>query len=243
MSRQRAAIRILCWTAGAALALGACKTPAPVGPVEQSRVDEILRAAATEGELSLLLDAPPQRCIDAPPTSRLCQWVLVRRHNVYEPLSDAIGSDDRLAVLCELPRDGSLRAPRSCTVHPRRSNRHAFDSGPAGPPARSGTGAPAPDELPAVSSPSPGLLASQAIASGRTLVELSRLLGEAPAFCADGADPEEQQCVWHLASQAYGHGTVAASIGAPKRARVRLTCVLPRDGSDRGADSCIAALQ
>lgn len=217
---------------GAALVLGACRAPAVVGAAQQARVDEVLHGADTEGAISLYLGTAPKTCVGASATTRLCEWILVNRRRAYAPLSDAIGSSDRIGVLCELPKDESPRAPGSCTAHPRRSNRYAStwespeEREPAG-------GTPAP-----VSAAPPFALAGQEIERARTLVELSRLMGTAPLACAPTARAGQQRCVWQLSNTTYGHGTVAAWMQAPKRKQLELRCVLPTDGGPRSFESC-----
>ncbi len=215
---------------GAALSFAACRTPAVVGPAQQGRVDDVLRGADTEGDMTIYLGTAPRVCLDASATTRLCEWIVGNRRRAYAPLARAIGSQDQIGVLCELPVDGSARAPGSCTAHPRRSNRYAE---PDGAPAAA---------TPAVSAAPPALVAERELEGARTLVELSRLMGTAPLACAPAGRPTQQRCMWQLTSRTYGHGTVAAWIQAPVQKQLELHCVLPRDGRPRTFESCSANL-
>ncbi len=78
------------------------------------------------------------------------------------------------------------------------------------------------------------------IKNAETMSALSRLMGFLPDNCFD-LSPETRSCSWSTNNSTYGRGTLTQWIGEHKGKRVRLTCVLPRDGGPRAPDSCKAA--
>jgi hypothetical protein len=194
-------------------------------------LEPVLAGYRTERALTAFLGRPPTACVPATRTTRLCEWVLGNRDHGWQELADAVGTSDRVGVLCELPPDDGERVDGACTGHERRSNRSRYRVGKRTTRTASERAARkrAIEEL--------GEQASAELAGARTLLELSRLLGAAPSSCYE-VDDETQRCTWRLTAHERGHGTVAASIGADLSKKVRLRCELPRDGSARAEGSC-----
>jgi hypothetical protein len=183
-----------------------------------------LSDAPTLATLSVVLGAGPVRCVASAPGTTLCEWQLSNRQAGWRVIAAGLGTDDRVRLLCELPEDGSRRAPDSCTAHVMRSDRDrwwvpVFESERAEKQAERRRAAIA------------------ALESARTLSELSRLVGGAPNECAPKS-ADEQVCTWRATSRNHGHALLATSIGAPLGKKVRIHCVLPTDGSARHWESC-----
>ena len=71
--------------------------------------------------------------------------------------------------------------------------------------------------------------------------DLSHLVGGIPAQCRTGFGA--QTCDWSFADGQPAYPLVAALASTdPATGAVQLSCVLPLDGSGRGADSCTASL-
>jgi len=227
-------------SSGPLAALAAAVVCAAPGAVAAAQTDPraaetVLAPEQSEGDLVSFLGVPAAGCVPASSTTRLCEWVLDARNPRWRALSSAIETEDRVGVLCELPLGEGVRESGSCTAHRRRSNRKLFE----GHGAKRNTGAEKRrhqrrrEEL--------GKQAQAELDRSRTLVSRSRLLGAAPASCRDHSETE-RFCLWRLSNHTYGHGTVAATIGAPMGKKVRLRCFLPLDGSERRADSCNAEI-
>jgi hypothetical protein len=72
------------------------------------------------------------------------------------------------------------------------------------------------------------------VAQGRTLAELSRLVGAAPQACLTGAGI--QTCSWRLDPRDEGYALFAAA--AQRSGPLALRCDLPLDGAPRAPRSC-----
>jgi hypothetical protein len=77
-------------------------------------------------------------------------------------------------------------------------------------------------------------LAQATLVSARTLPAV----GIGPDQCRELPERGQSRCSWRADHDVWGHALLAASIGAYPRAKVRLECAFPSDGSDRGEDSC-----
>ena len=217
--------------AALAVALG-CAKPPPQDALEESssRVNEVLARADDRDQLSLSLGVSPHACVSTTTITQICEWQLGNREPSWRELARAVGTRDRVNVLCELPRDGGPREPESCGAYPRRSNRTLY-------------------ELPGQNNSSRERQerarrraefqreANAALAAARTAVELSRLLGAAPDRCA-ARDDGFTTCTWSASGQTYGHGTLVEIVSAPKSERMRLSCRLPSNGAPRQEGSC-----
>jgi hypothetical protein len=194
---------------------------------------DVLAAQRTRSELELALGRPPERCVATTAGLALCQWALGDRDPAWKALARSIDTRARVVVLCELPANGSGRAPGSCSVYPRESNQSAWAL-PNLHPTRRGDASVA-DRRAARERVSQRAQAT--LAQAGTLLELSRLVGAAPDECVS-AGPGMRSCLWRATSRTLGHGMLAATIEAPSRKKVRLECRLPDDGAPRAAGSC-----
>jgi hypothetical protein len=79
--------------------------------------------------------------------------------------------------------------------------------------------------------------ANAELASARTQVQMSRMLGALPDACLSPASGP-RTCSWLASNRTLGHGTLAASIGTSLGNRVHLRCRFPKDGSPREPDGC-----
>ena len=203
----------------------ACTTP-PLQRDTSGEVDLILRGASTSEEISDLLGKGSDGCVGIPAARELCSWSLGRHDSTWARLASSVPTRDRINLLCELPGDGSDRSERSCTAHPKRSNRDRWkiNTGKKGVASRA-----------KVRKKHTALAVAQ-IESATNVIELSRLVGARPDEChGSGAS---MTCVWRASKFTYGHGTLAASIRAPLRKKVRMICRVPSDGGARRPDSC-----
>jgi hypothetical protein len=229
--------RIHAWSTACLVVLcaaGLACTRVPPQPTQggAKRVDEVLAEQAYKDDLRRFAGRPPSNCVISTQTTELCEWQLGNRHAGWASLAEAIDTDDQVNLICDLPRDGGPRARGSCTAHPRRSNRGQFPI-----PASSGVKRSTAEESPSQARARYRRLTNQALARARTLPQLARLMGAIPNECLPNPG-DSQVCLWRTTNRTYGHGTLAMSIGAPKRKRVRMQCRLPTDGSERAPDSC-----
>jgi hypothetical protein len=204
----------------------------------QAAVEEFLAPATTKSMIRDKVGIRAERCIESSPTTELCQWSLRDREWGWQPLARAIHTRDRVALVCELPVDGSPRTHGSCTAHPKRSNRSLFTPKGAGP-GRNPKGALRKKR--AASRDETQNIAQSWLDGARTLAEMSHLMGALPSVCEPPSNGE-RMCVWRGTARVYGHGTIAASIKVAGSKKVRLHCRFPIDGSERAADSCFARL-
>jgi hypothetical protein len=196
-------------------------------------VNFLLAGYPTKRALSDFVGSAPALCIQSSATEELCEWQAGDRLPGWGPLAAAIDTGDRVNLICNLPLSGAPRARDACSVHPRRSNRYSWKV-PSSAPRRDETSGD-----PAETRRLHRELANRWMSEADTLVRLSRLMGAIPDECRPGS-PGEQVCLWRTTSHTFGHGTLLVWIGAPKRKKIRLQCVLPSDGSPRQPDSCIA---
>jgi hypothetical protein len=203
-------------------------------PNERVGVNAVLAAALDQPAISGFVGAPPAACIASSPRTELCQWSLGARELGWASLARAIGTRDRINLLCELPTDGRRRTADACSAYPQRSNRVAWSL-----PAASGHKGSRPVESREVVRSRYREEADRAIAAALTLVDLSRLMGAAPDECT-AASGGLRFCLWRTTNRTFGHGTLAMWIGASKNKKIRLRCMLPDDGSPRGPGSCSA---
>jgi len=193
----------------------------------ESLAIDALEARTTRAEISEYAGGEAERCVFSAPDLELCSWRLGPEDPAWASQASAVATDGEVNLVCELPIDGSPRAPGSCRPHARAAQT-----------ATAGRG-----ELPAVSAP--GTLearreAEQRLARAATLRELAHAVGDAPDRCRTGAGV--QTCEWNLAEGVAGYALVAALVdAADPGAAVRLSCVLPLDGSTREARACSAA--
>jgi hypothetical protein len=195
-------------------------------------VDELLASASTAVEVEAFAGVPVTRCVAAPSAMSLCEWQLGNRAAGWKAVTMAIDTDDRVALLCLLPDDGSARTPGSCTAAPMVSNRSRW--GVTSRARRKGA------KLPKEQFASPAskrVAAQREIDAARTLIEISRMLGATPVGCTPGL-PGSQVCLWKGTARVHGHGTLAASIGTSMSKKVIMRCSLPLDGSPRNPGSC-----
>ena len=207
----------------------ACTIP-PLQRDTSGEVDLALRGASTAQEISDLLGKDPDGCVRIPASRELCSWILGRHDSAWARLASSVPTRDRINLLCELPGDGSDRSERSCTAHPRRSNRDRWriNTGKGGVASRVN-----------VRKEQTALALAQ-IGSATTAIELSRLVGARPDEChGSGAS---MTCIWRASKFTYGHGTLAASIHASMSKKVRMLCKVPADGGARPPDSCSVSI-
>jgi hypothetical protein len=192
--------------------------------------------APTQGRdgITGFVGAPPAVCLASSPRAELCEWKMGRREPGYAPVARAIGTDDYINLLCELPTDGRPRASDACSAHPQRSNRMSWSLPPRS--ARKGS---RPVESREVLRSRFQRQAEEAIAGAVTLVDLSRLMGAAPSECT-AFSASTRFCLWRTTNRTFGHGTLAMWIKASKGKKIRLRCALPDDGSPRQPGSCSA---
>ena len=213
----------------------ACKSPPhEQHPNAQVPVNHLLASYSDRQQLDQFVGVVPSLCLQSTPTTELCEWHASAHSAGWRAMANAIGTGDRLNLICELPISGEPRAPGSCTVHPRRSNRYSWKL-----PSMAGTKNSASRVAVAEVRARYRDTADQWMAEANTLVLLSRLMGAIPDECSRSTG-KEQFCTWRTTSHTFGHGTLMVWIEAKKRKRIRLYCTLPADGSPRAFNSCHA---
>ena len=208
--------------AAAALAVAITVACATENPRLGVRADAI-SGFTTQVQLNEGLGSGPRRCVRSRAGHQLCGWIVTNRSAIWEPLAEELDTPRRINVLCELPDDGSPRAADACTAYARvatsSARMRAFLSGEPEPEDGNVSGADA----------------QRALDDARTVVALSRLVGDIPGQCLP-VDPRTQRCEWALNNQSPGFRLVAATLDTKKA--VVLTCELPADGTDRSDDGC-----
>ena len=196
----------------------------------------VLASYRNLGEMIDFVGAHPRRCVEVPENASICVWPLSKRERGWRPLAGALNTGDRLNLVCEFPEDNAPRAENSCSVHSQRSNRRYF-RGQLNAAAKGGRGPrSAALKRRAVLEAQSRQLLSQA----KTAFALSTLVGDAPWNCPRGS--RYSHCTWKTTAATYGHGTLAMSIDANLTKKVRMSCKLPGDGTDRAPDSCTVAI-
>lgn len=228
-------VRILAHLSVLLLLAVACKSPPhEQKPSAQVPVNHLLINYSDKQELSDFVGVVPSVCLQSTPTTELCEWRVSARASGWRAMANAIGTGDRLNLICELPISGEPRVSRSCTIHPRRSNRYSWKL-----PSAAGTKNSSSREAVADVKERYRNTANQWMAEANTLPLLSRLMGAIPDECSRSTE-KEQYCTWRTTNHTFGHGTLMVWIDAKKRKRIRLYCTLPTDGSPRAPNSCHA---
>ncbi len=186
----------------------------------------------TYNEMIEFVGARPERCVPVSQKSLICVWGLSKREPGWRPLASALGTGDRLNLVCEFPASKGPRAEASCSAHAQRSNRAYYRIFVVKKRGQRKT--------PDWRSKSQRSEAQKLIDSATTAFALSTLVGDAPDQCA--TSPSQTHCVWKTDARTYGHGTLAVSIGANFSKKVRLSCSLPVTGGPRDQHSCSAQI-
>lgn len=225
-----------CGLVAAGFAVACISPPKALNPSAEGRTQELLRGYTERDQLSEFVGMLPEGCLRSSLDTDLCQWSAGNQLPGWRPMAEAIGTGDRVNLVCELPSSGAARAPGSCSIHPRRSNRYSWKV-PVGRKTKSG---PASTRSASEARERNREIANSWIEQAGTLTELSRLMGAVPESCVLQADGSEQACLWRTDDQTFGHGTLAAWLEASKSKKIRLHCRLPVDGSPRAQASCFA---
>lgn len=167
-----------------------------------------LAQGATRTHVSDFAGSEPERCAHAGPGREVCTWRI--EGSLVEP-GGHHAAGDSVDLVCELPVHAAGDGVGSCFVRGRRES-----AKPALPPV----GAAADDVV----------LERGRLDAARTLFELSRLVGTAPAECLTRYNA--QLCRWPL-DRALRLSALAESEGEPE-----LRCWLPLDGRRRPVESC-----
>lgn len=214
-----------------AVASGAPRLP---DPEKRSAVEQLMRELHDKQSITQFVGDSMVSCVATSPTTEICEWNLSARESGWGALARAIKTTYRIALLCELPTDGTSPAADACSAHPRRSNREDFRVRNRNVRKRRGQ-------------PASGIARTQRryqeiarawFADAKTLTDTSRLMGAAPDGCEPAA-PGELRCVWKATSRTYGHGTAVMLIRASPRRKIRVTCVFPESGGPQ-SEECIA---
>jgi hypothetical protein len=82
-----------------------CRSQPPKMPDPHAdfSVNAVLAAAQERVTITGFVGAPPAACVASSPRTELCQWPMGPRQLGWAPLARAIGTDDRINLLCELP--------------------------------------------------------------------------------------------------------------------------------------------
>jgi hypothetical protein len=203
-------------------------TPVLSDPEAELRVRDFFDEARDRAALDALLQIGPLRCYEVGAAGELCEWQLARSDAGWRPVARALGTRDRISVLCVVPANGSAREAGACSAHNRRSNRDRWKVQ-----RRPGNKR----RVDIKRSREHGQrLAAGMLAEAKTLVELSRLMGESPSECA--ASASGRVCLWRTTSHTWGHGTLAMIGDIDNIKKVRLECTLPNGIAPRSANAC-----
>ena len=204
------------------------------GSVERAR--PVLAPHRTELDLIAFTGDLSDHCVGAPGGLEICSWWLSKQNKGWRPLAQALGTGDRLNLICALPVDETPRAEDSCSVHSQRSNRGYLHARLE---TKKGSGRP--KVYNTAAGPKLVAQARKLLAASRTALELSTLVGDAPTSCR--IKKTRSYCNWLAHNGTYGHGTlamIAMRTETDFSDKIRLTCMLPADGSPRAEGSCRA---
>ncbi|MEZ4214857.1 MAG: hypothetical protein R3E88_00135 [Myxococcota bacterium] len=206
------------------------------GVVSAEPVDDgLLELGRDRASAIAALGRPPVRCAALPgDRTELCEWHFGDRDAAWRPLARAIRTDARVGLVCRFERESGARVARGCEAFPRRSNREEFVALRRY--GKRGLKQQAENERAREAR-------AQALAelgSARTLDAVVGVVGAVPEECV--ADADDALCSWRTTSHTPGHGTLAASIAASPRKKIRLACRFPRDGSPSSSSPCTAAV-
>lgn len=200
------------------------------------RVRHALAPHRAFSEMVAFVGAPPERCVPVSQQSQICVWALSKLDPGWRPLASALDTGDRLNLVCEFPGSQGPRAEASCSARAQRSNRTYYRNRILTVMERRQLKRKTADWR----TESSGSEAQELVDSATTAFELSTLVGDAPDQCIESSS--QTHCVWKTDARTYGHGTLAASIGADFRKKVRLSCSLPVSGAPRDQNSCIVRI-
>jgi hypothetical protein len=231
MRRRHAGLAALAASCALGGGIAACAKPPPRVEIAvgQNELNRLLASANTEPELTAFAGVPAHSCLEAPPSGRLCEWRLGARDPGWKALAGTLPTDDRINLLCIIPRRGA-RGSDSCAVFPQRSNRYRYELPTTGPDPKARAAYAEAEAL-------HQQRATAELADARTLVDLANLMGAAPDECATPS-AGTRSCSWLATGRTYGHGTLAISLSAPVREKLEMECALPADGSPRASGSC-----
>jgi len=202
----------------------AAAVPLACGGANQSGTAH-LEDLTTRVAISEFVGGDAERCVFSAPGLELCTWLIEEGDDAWPALAETSVAGGDLNLLCELPLDGSPRADGSCHAHARS----AQAAGPASLPPVGAAG-----------SLENRREAEKRLGEALTILEISRLIGDAPETCRTGQ--EVQTCEWSAAEGSAGYALLAALVDdAGSGPAVRLRCVVPLDGAARATDSCGAA--
>ena len=225
-----------CLTGIALVLVSACRTaPRTLAPGAQASADALLAPYQSANELGRFVGHLDAGCVQNSQTTELCQWQAGKRDSGWRAMAEAIETRSRVNLICELPTSGAPRSAGSCTIHPVRSNRKAWETGGRGGAKKPGNKFREKAEAKAKNRRT----ADRWIAEARTMLELSRLLGAIPDECTSRSE-NEQDCLWRTTKYTFGHGTLAAWIEARKSKKIWMRCPFPKDGGRRPPGSCHA---
>ena len=222
--RRRAVVVGLC------LLLASCASRPPAPRMQSA--DPVLAAKRTHFDLSRYFLVEKPRCTAIAADSELCDFRLGKNNPGYRELADAIGTRQKISVLCLLPLPSGEQAVGSCTTHRHDGDElkmkfqqdHSWWS-------RSTPRKPAQE------------LALAELASNRSILELAQYFGQAPDQCT--FQDTQKACLWALtaSSPGYERSMMATRLSEPfhpPRAKLHVACMVPADGSPRGEKSCQA---
>jgi hypothetical protein len=217
-----------------ALALVAgCRTPPQIGLDERAATTALLADLTNKKQLTAFMGPRPPRCFPASAEEELCEWESVNWEPGPRSLADAIGSRDRIRLICVVPADGSARRSDSCSVYPMRSNRRSWTALETSHPKRRRENQAAVERNARYRAE-----ANRRLDEARNIVSLSRVVGQVPNKCEPASIDTYQLCVWYSNARTYGHGILMAAIGAKPRQQVLMRCEIPISGTARDPSSC-----
>ena len=207
-------------------------------PARHQTVIDLLADHSSQEDLDRFVGRTSARCVDSSPGLHACQWEMNKRHPGWEPLSRALETQRTIALVCDLPKNGSDRAKHSCFAVPRQSNRTILRNAVRR--LKDARGAKSQRKIKAITKQFQDE-AKQHLDRATTFFEIVRLVGAVPESCQATASAE-RRCLWRTHARTYGHGTVAATITRNMSKKVRLECVLPAEGGARRPGSCVSRI-
>ncbi|MFT3921536.1 MAG: hypothetical protein QM778_03275 [Myxococcales bacterium] len=216
-------------------ALAASCAHKPPAPLAQS-ADGLLGVPKTRFGLSSYFLVPEPRCSQITPGSELCDFRLGKNNPGYRELAEAVGTRQKVSVLCLLPLPRGEQAAGSCSVHRHDGDelklKYQNDS-------RWWTRR-------APRTPEQQQVFDELRASAHSAFDLSRYFGQAPDQCV--LTTASTQCYWTLTTSTPGYersllATRLTEPFHPPRAKLHVTCSMPSEPS--GADAserCLARI-
>lgn len=191
-------------------------------------IDAGAQLGATSGQRDIArrLGMLPRTCIESDETHRVCSWELAARDAAWQEIANAMATEYRIGIVCEVPVEDASGEPNRCSTAPRA--RHTFEAAMARAAAVLGDRTPGQQQ-------SVAHTARVTLNSAQSVAEMSFILGEAPHQCLHKV-ANENECHWWLSRRSAGYEIAAIAIDSSSKLSV--VCTYPFDGTPGPLQPC-----